>query len=865
MTRFAMLLALLFLVFAAPLRADEGEKEDSAAAKLFRDAWWAETGSGALDKAAEGYRQAVAAEGSASIRARSLYRLAVVLQRMGRTEEGVRALERLAREFPAESEWLAKAKERLDEWTAEDLRTSFGDWYKRYQYSPEFQAKIVDLILKLGGAHDAAAIAARKELLTIGEPALPALREHATSANEGLRRAVVDLMIELGALPTPAVLWRAGDWQREDRFWTLLEAAPEADRAAYAQAAAQQDKDHRARWITAFLKGPNEVLDAVSTEANDTSGAAQLLDHVLRAPQPPEYWSRLLGLVQQPTVHVRLRNWIADRIFERWHFRDKHAEPDPTGLTLDHIAAWVADAELRGVVLGYMRGASIASPDFWRAAADAACALPPDDRHQKELLAAMFGQLRLAPEGAEVDAAVDACVRVLANQQLSSLDLWPTGDGLPNPGDGARARAVLATAIGRVDGGPYVGLLVSTWWQRLRGPEDVFDALLVWMEHAAAGVVRTNAATYASSAIDRDVARMTRVLANADRRRELRWDLFRGLQANPNLLRLDWDVDGLTRLVETATTWHGKPTWTSAATGGQPANERVLTGLDRAETTVFHRLLQDTRTRGLLFDAAFRAPGTFPPEFWGLLGRGWARDESNRTAALAMLAERWRSWTPEQRGPGLRLFASEHLLGEGSAEEDAFLRTALASEGIDAETRLHLVAHMSALSLADLKTIYDFGDPAQVDQAAAFLERLPVSEEVYDAFLPALRPAGEAARAVYEHFQEGPESRVADLLHKLLAHQDPRVHGYLLTLLKKRDKADDLPVWMAMLAHRDAWLRAEAATALGRLYDLEAMKALAKAVDDPDPNVRDAVLASLERIEKTEEQKARWRKFVDGR
>jgi HEAT repeat protein len=70
---------------------------------------------------------------------------------------------------------------------------------------------------------------------------------------------------------------------------------------------------------------------------------------------------------------------------------------------------------------------------------------------------------------------------------------------------------------------------------------------------------------------------------------------------------------------------------------------------------------------------------------------------------------------------------------------------------------------------------------------------------------------------------------------------------------------------MAMLAHENAWLRAEAAKALGRLYDQQAIKALAKAVDDPDPNVRDAVLASLERIETTEKQKDRWRAYAKDR
>ena len=90
------------------------------------------------------------AEGPASLKARALYKKAVVLQRIGRTEEAIRTLERLAKEYPGEAAPQADARARLAEWTAVDLKTSFAEWYQRYQYSPEFQAKIVDLVLKLG-------------------------------------------------------------------------------------------------------------------------------------------------------------------------------------------------------------------------------------------------------------------------------------------------------------------------------------------------------------------------------------------------------------------------------------------------------------------------------------------------------------------------------------------------------------------------------------------------------------------------------------------------------------------------------------------------------------------------------------------
>lgn len=93
---------------------DEGEG-DTPAEKAYRNAWWAETSTGALDRALEGYQEAADAEGPDSVRALALYRMAVVLERIGRTDEAIRALERLAKEFPREADLQSKARERLEE------------------------------------------------------------------------------------------------------------------------------------------------------------------------------------------------------------------------------------------------------------------------------------------------------------------------------------------------------------------------------------------------------------------------------------------------------------------------------------------------------------------------------------------------------------------------------------------------------------------------------------------------------------------------------------------------------------------------------------------------------------------------------
>ncbi|MDJ0523454.1 MAG: tetratricopeptide repeat protein [Planctomycetota bacterium] len=864
------LLVVIFLFFAAPLAADEGEREDSPAAKAFRDAWWAETGTGALDKAVAAYKQALQAEGSEAIRARAAYRLAVVLHRMGKTEEAVRALESLAKDFPQQAALLAKARQRLDEWTAEDLRTSFREWYQRYQYSPEFQAKIVDLILKLGNRDQKVSEGARQELLTIGEPAIAALTEHTRSPNPTLRNAAIRLMVLIGTLPPPAVLWDAHGWESEDAFWSQLEASVDPVRSAYADAA-KDSKDGRAPWITALLQGREAVLEAVARESNDTNTVTRaLITPLLLKEQPPAFWTRLKAIAVDEGAHWNIRQWIAGRLINRWSYARHRGEVDPTKLEPADLLAWFDDKMLRKVVLPYMRYGAVESETAWRPIAQAVIATPPGAREQKDLLAALSGQLRRVPAETDLELAVQAFTHVLQAQRLNQLDTWPLTATEGAAGDGRRARDVLAIAISRTDG-PIMRSAPKEWWQRLRGRDGVFEALVDWTVNAKDANVRAEAMGIVAGDIDERVQRLAPALATKGRRREMSDALFISLRRNPRLEKLDWDAETLTRLAETAAEWD------TSAVGGKRGN--IQTSFGRARriivsapfktyaSQVLGLLLMEKRTRDLLFDAAFASPERFPSAIWNLLGSDWAKDEANRAEALSRLRSGWKRWSEAQLGAGVRLFVTYVFLGQPSKEMTALLRELLGAPGIDAETRLHLVEHMDELTLADLRRHYDFEDPEQVDQATAFLDRLPLDEKVFDAFLPALRPDGPKARSVYLRFGSANvlESRKHQLVRKMLAFEGTTYPKRAVAVLERRLGAADLPLWIGMLSHKSPVVRARAAKALGTLYDAAAIKALAKSVDDPDPVVRDAVLKSLERIETIEKQKERWRRFAEGK
>jgi len=254
-----MRMTALVLAIAVTAAAQDA---DSEAERLYREAWWQETGAGALDKALEGYRKAADAEGPASIRARSLYQAAVVLHRVARTEEAIRTLERLSKEFPGEPEVLRLAKARLEEWTAVDLRTSFAEWYRRYVFSPEFQAKVVDLVLKLGTLNDPEAHPVKLELLTIGEAAVPALEEGLEGANALLRSRAILLLFQMSIVPSAKALLADTSWTLQPSHWeTILRAEAPVRERLRAEATGESEL---ARAIRATASGRREAFAALS-------------------------------------------------------------------------------------------------------------------------------------------------------------------------------------------------------------------------------------------------------------------------------------------------------------------------------------------------------------------------------------------------------------------------------------------------------------------------------------------------------------------------------------------------------------------------------------------------------------------------
>lgn len=298
---------LIVAVLSAAALAQEKKTE---AEELFEKAWWEETASGALDKALEGYKKAAEATGPASIRARSLYRGAILEQRLGRTDRAVALLERLAKDFPGETDLLKEAKARLQEWTAVDLRKSFSEWYRSYVFSPEFQARVVDLVLRMGTAKPEESREAWDQLLTIGEASVPALQEALKSSNEQLCHKATQLLLDLGVVPPTEALVKYPAWTREDRDWLTLYRADETTRRRVREEA--KGDEPAARAIRAVATSPEEMLTFVLAEPK-----RELVTHllVLLTRQSGEAMrKRVAGLIQEPTVPKHVVDFLQDSL-----------------------------------------------------------------------------------------------------------------------------------------------------------------------------------------------------------------------------------------------------------------------------------------------------------------------------------------------------------------------------------------------------------------------------------------------------------------------------------------------------------------------------------------------------------------------
>ncbi|MHC5009604.1 MAG: HEAT repeat domain-containing protein [Planctomycetota bacterium] len=870
MRRICTLLSVaLLLSLAAPpaALADEGEG-DSPAEKAYQDGWWAETSSGRLDEALRHYETAAAAEGPAAVRARALYRSAVVLERMGRTGDAIHVLDQLAAAYPQEAELQAKAQARLAEWTSEDLRASFDDWYQRYQYSPEFQAHIVDLVLKLSAKRvisDASAPAnavidaATQELLTIGEPAVPALRAHVDSANTTLCDRVVKLLLEIGSIPPARALMATTSWRFSSDAWRSILTAPEAERERLRDELAEEDHPLAAA-LRAASTGPGAAVAVLATPLDDRARAralAALAVAVTELPVARALSDDLLAIIDTPRASPRVAEVLVRRLLERGL-----VPPDRARRWLRYGPPVARVYVVRSVLEG-----TLAAPDLWQ---DVVAGLDDTPVASNSVyIYDLFLALQRAVSDAPADADLTPAVRAVERA-------WPSGRvnlGSPGRGTGvvtggfSEARPTsgdrLVAALVEQARDPEIAYRALRVWDRLHANDPIASRpLLRWAEAGLDPQVRLYAAKMAGHLAD--AATLDEVLAALDAFEPAEANqVWSGLAHNSGLQALPWSDERVREVMATALRSHERRHYV-----GTPTQEIVQ---------FFGNLLSTQHRVEQVIDLGLEDPRSL----WvGAVGQTH-RDIRQAPAVIARVRDgfrsRWTDWTPEQRHAALVAF--DPLLGladlrVGDSFEQFLRQLVRASWGVHSDPRLDalqrqmkdmLVARLPALELADLRGAFDLDDPEQAIAAQRF-NTVPRTPAVYEALAGAARrhPDPGARRTFwFGWFQaEGAELH-RRILVDMLEDPDGELRKEALGRLRS-NAVSDLPFFMKALEDPYVPVRILAADHLGRVFDDAAVKALVQALDDPNALVRDAVLASLEKIKQIEEQKAYWREFAEG-
>ena len=783
---------------------------------------------------------------------------------MGRTDEAVQVLETLARTFPGQAKLLAEAKKRLEEWTAVDLKQSFADWYQRYQYSPEFQAKIVDLVLKLGVSDNKVRYAAENELTTIGKPALPALREHVYSNNHTLQDNAAALIFLLGAVPPAEALADRWRWTRHGQSWArLLEAGRDPEQRASLLAGLAGKEDLPSRAARAAVEGPSALLDLFEKESTAMrSMASTVLWRLPDVRTSPALRTRLLALVRNDALSEEVRAAAAQVLTHRM-IEGERTEED-VALLGDEILAWLRSDmhALRHLAQSVLANGPVRGPDDWKAIAAVLEDAARTGKPEAGLYRAFRATVAAAPADADLDEAlraVDQALRVSAMSSLFDAKYAPLS---------ANARRLLRRVLTE-SLAPRAPTAVKTWVQAFEESADLPKDLVAFAAASGqTGVVRACIREAGERVRNEAVLDGLLALLGPERtRRRHADDLLRGLARNPGLMALPWTEGRLAGLVQGAavqTEAAGSRAMRTLHLDGAAGKVSVTTHWDIGTSQVFYRLFEQPPTRALLLRVAARDPAAFPARLWQLLGHGWTDVKAHRDEVWSAMAEAWPTWVEKgQVVAGLDLFVRE-LLRSMDRETWAFLRPRLETlRKASDEARDAVVELLDLLTLEDLQRLFDLSTDAGVDEAAGWAAAMVRNDATYEALVRAMRPGGPKAAFFGDAFAKKLPARRADIIARLLANgRDDAADGAYVLLQQKRDPAE-FPLWLKALDSKHAFTRQRVATVLGRFYDKRVIKALAGHVDDPDPNVRDAVLKALETIKDTEEKKDYWRKFAE--
>ncbi|HZN41960.1 MAG TPA: hypothetical protein VFD82_24360 [Planctomycetota bacterium] len=262
----------------------------SEAEKLFRDAWWAESGKNDLETALRGYLAAAAAEGPASVRAKALLHAAGAQQRLGKADAALDLYKKVIAEHATERACVEQARVHLRELTAVDLRQNYDEWYERRLFGEEIQLLILGKLEALTSllaqgwpqeskeqqTHRKQIDVLEAEIRAFGKGAVPALHKACSGGHDASREHAIDMLFSLGELPPVSALLSCDGWLGDAQHWALLLANPST--AALPASSAW----HRPL-LAAARQGPAQLLAAMLASRDRHLVEGDIVTHITTA------------------------------------------------------------------------------------------------------------------------------------------------------------------------------------------------------------------------------------------------------------------------------------------------------------------------------------------------------------------------------------------------------------------------------------------------------------------------------------------------------------------------------------------------------------------------------------------------------
>lgn len=882
------------LFFAAlPLLAQEEAKPaakadpkavEAAEARLL-EAELLEVSAGELEKAMAAYR-AVRDDAAlpGALRARALLCLGRCQRKLGRLEEARQLLEEIAVKHPEETDLVRQARSFLRELQSGKAENRDFDWLRELERSPEIQARVFDLAMKLTttpGTDDHKS--ARRQLVALGPIAAPVLEKMVeTTRDAGHRRELAVVLCQLGRfehLPKllsteqpPAHGTASG--QSFASFCSAIPSLSQDERSRLLEAAAKVPEDpaiRKEKFLLRLWASDAKAIESLADYEADFEKAGGMGSIVGHLAESPAGAAALAARILDPRLTQRTRRGYYERLFEK----------RPEALSLAHFEMLLGEAlaEDRSHIVEYVnwldqhKGHDVFLKLLDSAVAEEARYYLPvqlreyfEKRHLKQPGAA-------DPAWSNVLRRVDVRMLIYAAARADAaipalIEFLESGEALPNDTTGGdqKLSSAYRDAMAKLLASTKPAAQAFALEALAREPAELTPALFERFLELAGEPADLHVREFALHAALRGLEKFPERVKDVARAAAGEFDR-RALKEMPEAYREP--PLGETAQIGLAVRRHlqpqprrqpRRPDWTESL--GWLFHDRaaiVSEGLDAIYPHVF--------------DLA-NAGEAVPFHEW-YLGRPTTQDVQRRFV----------SRLSEVRDHGLMESIILRIGVPGGREpmeletRDAFIRRALNDRGLALEVRWQLILRYGEPwnRFEDLPSFFKGDDPLLAklfdgrDQKAlakraelwSWLEHQDAAPRLA-VLQSALRCPLDGARIDAARLLPLDLEKTRALFEAAFKDPSDSVRWSAAKRLAQSTRADVAPTFHQLLGDGSADVRLACVGALLGIASQESLEPLGKLLDDPDIRVREKAFEALKTIRSRLEEKGEWQRIIAG-